>query len=530
MSLRRIPFDSLCLSVVVHECQGLVGASVQRVVQPDETSLVLELYGKGLSRLTVCWHAEYARAHLTESKAKGAEPLMQLCAAARKHLTNGRVAYVRQRGLDRILEIGVTTRDGEYVVVAELMGKHSNLMVVDGAGRIVACGKTVGRGSSSRPVRVGAVYEAPPVRQSKSVTEAVAGDELMGLEGVSPFLADLVRAGFPLEGVQAVFLGGAAAPVLVDRAGAYPVDVSVLGLKGVGTATLSAGLETAFAQRIDEDQFRQARQGLLRQLHRVLDARAAALHGLEAAAHAAETAPLTQTLGELILAYQGTICEGAKDVRVHDYEGKEVTISLDPELSAVENANKMFKRARHAKDRAFEVDEQRKRIQFEHDEVARLLLELEAAVTLAEAESVRSRAEDKLWLNRPVLPQKKEDRPYEGHSVRELVSPAGFRVLYGTNATSNDFLTTRVAKGNDLWFHVRGQNSAHVVLCTRGMPEKVQTADLVFAAQTAVRNSPAKHSSHVPVDYTLKKHVRKPRGSAVGLVVYEREKTLHVDP
>lgn len=102
--------------------------------------------------------------------------------------------------------------------------------------------------------------------------------------------------------------------------------------------------------------------------------------------------------------------------------------------------------------------------------------------------------------------------------------------MYGENATSNDYLTTRVAKPNDIWMHVRGSASAHVVVATDNHPERVGRDVLEFAARVAVRNSVAKHSSYVPVDYTLKKHVRKPRGSAAGYAVYTQEKTLHVEP
>ena len=102
-------------------------------------------------------------------------------------------------------------------------------------------------------------------------------------------------------------------------------------------------------------------------------------------------------------------------------------------------------------------------------------------------------------------------------------------MLYGDNATSNDYLTTKVAKPNDYWFHVRGVTSAHVLLMTQNQPKKVQYEDMMFAAKLAVSKSVSKHSSYVAVDYTLKKYVRKPKKSAPGFVTYSQEKTLHVE-
>ena len=110
-----------------------------------------------------------------------------------------------------------------------------------------------------------------------------------------------------------------------------------------------------------------------------------------------------------------------------------------------------------------------------------------------------------------------------------LMAPGGLTVLYGENAESNDYLTLRVAKPSDWWLHVRGHVSAHVVIQTRNQPEKVSKEALMFAAKVAVQHSSLKHSGYVPVDYTLKKYVRKPRGGPKGTALYTHEKTLHVE-
>ena len=102
-------------------------------------------------------------------------------------------------------------------------------------------------------------------------------------------------------------------------------------------------------------------------------------------------------------------------------------------------------------------------------------------------------------------------------------------MLFGENAESNDYLTLRVAKPDDYWLHVRGSVSAHVVIRTDRHPEKIGKELLVFAAKVAVQNSPSKHSGFVPVDYTLRKYVRKPRGASAGTALYTHEKTLHVE-
>ena len=526
MSLPRIPYDSACLAAVVQECQALVGARLQRVIQPSKDTVVLETYHRGDAWLLVSWSPVHARAYVCKRKPASPADLPGFCAALRKHVQGGRITSVRQRGFDRVLEVAVSTSEGGFLLVAELMGKHSNMVLLDSAGKILACGKSVGRSQSSRPVQTGGTYSPPPFEPRLPLTSAKPGDDLATFEGASPFLRRLIQAGYPLDQVTSLQF----APVDSPNNGAYPFDVALLGYPTVRVPNLSSALENEFEARIQNDEVGTARQALAAQLARVALARETALAGIAEAIATAHDAPRLQRLGELVLAYQGMVSPGADRLDAHDYDGTPVSIRLVADKSPVENANRYFDKAKHAKSRLGEVESQQSRLASELADVRSLLAKLDQALTLAEIEGLKADCEKRHWLHRKQVATAKEDRPYEGFPIRQLVSPGGWTVLYGTNATSNDYLTTKVAKGNDYWFHVRGQNSSHVVLVTQGQPLKVQSPDLVFAAQVSARNSPAKHSSHVPVDYTLKKYVRKPRASAPGAAVYEREKTLHVDP
>lgn len=106
----------------------------------------------------------------------------------------------------------------------------------------------------------------------------------------------------------------------------------------------------------------------------------------------------------------------------------------------------------------------------------------------------------------------------------------GWDIYYGENATSNDYMTTRWSKPADLWLHARAITGAHVVIRGVGDLAHLPPEVLRYAAQLAAAHSDAKHSSYVPVDYTFRRYVRKPRGSGPGRVLYTHEKTLDVDP
>lgn len=529
MSSRHIPYDSLVLAAIVAEGQEWVGARIQKVWQPDPLVIVLSLY-YGVERwLLVSAEAETARAHLVSRRPSPAGDIPAFGATLRKSLTDGRVVFVRQRGLDRILEVGVSSAQGDYQLVAELMGKHSNIMLVDSSRRVVGAAKWVGRSQSRRPVLPGQPYEPPPFDPKPPLTQATAGDDLKQYEGWSPFLGRLLDAGLPLADVQRALVTGHFGAFVAPGHGAYPFDVSRMGWETLSKVGINQALDQAYGERVGQDKLDRAKAALSSQLRRVLAHRARAVEELSRAREAAAQADQTQRLGELVLAYQGAVKSGDTKLEAWDYDGTPVSVPLDPTKSPVENAQSYFSRAKKAKARAEEVDSQHGRIVADRDAIQALLVDVEECQDLERVDELRQFADSRHWLRVEQHAVPKEERPYAGHPVRELVSPAGWRVLYGTNATSNDYLTTKVARPNDLWFHVRGVTSAHVVLQTENKPDRVQRADLMFAAEVAVRNSVSKHSHYVAVDYTLKKYVRKPRGSAAGFATYVQEKTLHVE-
>jgi len=526
----RIPFDSLTLSAVVAEWQIFARAKVQKIIAPNEATIVISVYAGRERHLLLNWSAEFARAHEVSFRPKSAEVLTEFCTALRRNLLGGRIEVIRQRGFDRILEVGISSTSGDFMLVAELMGKHSNVMLVDSAGRVVAAAKWIGRRHSRRPILPNQPYEPPPFEPKPSLLQATPGANLREFEGLSPFLLRLIEAGTPLESIQESVKSDSYQAVIVPGSGAYPVSVAPLGLPETRAESISLALESHFEPASEAAMVEREQRQLAIQLERIVDAKQVALSGLNQALEAAQNSRRIQETGELILAYQAQIETGQTELAVWDYQGEPIKIPLLPDLTPAENADRLFRKARNAKAHAEDVRAQAAVMEADIAELRRLLGDLAIATTLAETGAVRSKADRHKWLTRQTGPTAKEDRPFAGHSVREAQSPGGYRVLYGLNATSNDFLTTKVAKPNDWWLHVRGATSAHVVIQTHNQPLRVGPADIEFAAKIAVRNSVQKHASYVPVDYTLKKYVRKPRGSAPGFAAYSQEKTLHVDP
>jgi predicted ribosome quality control (RQC) complex YloA/Tae2 family protein len=496
------------LEAVLDELRPFVGGKVQGIRQPDELDVAIGLYSgaSGEGMLFLSCHPEFFRAHLIARRPPNQSSPPQFLSALRSRIDGGRLADVRQIDGERVLELEVETPSGRYVLIAELMGKHSNLILVH-EGRVLGAAKWVGRSKSSRPILPGIPYERPPVMQ--------------GPGRRSRFYEQWVQAG----GDPAI-----RQPVLSPGFGAYPASVAPLGLPEVARPSVSSALEQHFAEAVRSREAEALRGSLLASLERVVLAREVALEDLRQAEEAGGRAPQWQRWGELILAYGPSAPLGSALLQAWDYDGSEVAIKLDPELDFKDNANRYFEKAKRAKGRLGVVREQIVRLGTDLAAVRELQGRVQGASELSALRELRDEARKGRWLtDRPVQTKTKEERPYEGHRIRELLAPGGFTVLYGENAEANDYLTLRVARPNDLWLHVRGGVSSHVVIQTRNHPEKVQKETLVWAAEVAVRHSPSKHSGYVPVDYTLRKYVRKPRGAPKGTALYTHEKTLHVD-
>lgn len=507
--MKPLGFDSVSLAAVVDEMQTLVGGRIQKIVQTGELSFGFEIYERGVHWLTISVDPQWCRAHLSTRKPQAIKPAPELCTALRRELVDGWIEGVRQVEMDRILEIGVASPGGDKLLIAELMGRHANLIVTElPTRRTTFAAVTLGAKQSTRPILLGRQYEPPPGERATEPTSPA-------FRRVAEHLPDAA------ERVSK----RAWAPHFHPEIGAYPLPFP----EGISRSSISLALEQWFADREASAGFVQAQRSLAGELRRVAKARRKALAELDRAAEEAADAPKRQQDAELILAYQHQLDPGATELRAPGYDGVERVIPLDPKLSPLENAERLFKKAKKAKTGGEERGQREAQINEELSILDKLLADIDESESQDDIQAIRQEADRRGWLHRHVVAEKKEDRPYEGHSIREVTSPGGYTVLYGTSATANDYLTQRVAKPNDWWLHVRGASGSHVVLKAGKTPERVPKEDLLFAAKIAMKNSAMKHGSYVPVDYVLRKHVRKPRKAPPGAVLVTREKTLFID-
>jgi len=503
----KIPFDALCLECSLTELAPFLGGRMQRFWAVDANTVCIEIYAQQKGYLTISWDVEFGRLTVSSTPPKMALPATPFLTDLRKHLDGQRIVSAQQIGFDRLAELKLS--NGSLMRV-EILGKHSNLIVLDPAGVVLAAAKFLGAKASRRVVLPGQKLGPSQFRGEKPSPE-----------NLPPFL----RAWVSANGFEAAFVRPFR-PVS-GPGGAYPLPLpDFQPINAYGPAAEEHFQNASIRRDLDRQ-----KNSLLGQLRRVELAREVALSELHQAADTASRAREFQVKGELILAYQGQIKPGNQVLEAWDMEGHPVQIPVNPDLTPLENAEKLFKKAKRAKSGESTVRQQIERLQEDLHSLTAILDWVENAEDQATLDKAMVHIQQRGWLHRASPPgNAKEDRPYEGKAIRELLGPHGYKLLYGDNREANDYLTLRVAKPNDWWLHVRGGPSTHVVIQTQNQPTKVPHDVLLFAAKIAAKQSPSKHSSWVAVDYTLKKYVRRPKGAEPGMASYTHEKTLHVNP
>lgn len=570
-----MPLDAICLQALAGELRPqLLGLRIDKIQQPARDQIVLLLRGK---RLLLCAGAGAPRIQLTEMiRDNPAEPPM-FCMLLRKHLTGGRIAALTQPPLERIirLEVDITDdfgRPGQRTLVLEAMGRRSNLILLDGEGRIIDCLRRVdAEMSAARQILPGLYYEPPAPGDRLPVTEETEtgfADRLSAANaerrlddilldsyfGLSPAMArELVfraagetdcrlcgldsggreRLWREIQSFSSAVRESRFTPVCLMRDG-HPADFFCLPVTQYESAaetrifdSFSELLDNFYASREQQERVRQRGADLIRAASTARDRlrRKLALQERDCA----ETLNRDQLriCGDLITANLYRMERGQARLvceNFYDENGGETTVELDPLLTPQQNAARYYKRYAKAKTAEKYLREQMALARRDLDYLESVLEEIGRAETEQDFLDIRGELRDAGFLRR----QGKKEQRRQPAKPREFRTAGGFPVLVGRNNRQNDQLTLRDADRRDIWLHTQKIHGAHVILRTGGA--EVDGDTITEAAKIAAWYSQARGSGSVPVDYTEVKYVKKPAGARPGMVVYSRYRTVNVTP
>ena len=576
-----MPLDALCLSGVVHELQNaLSGAKIDKIYQPGRDEVVLALRAPaGNVKLLLSANPSHPRAHLTQISRENPDKPPMFCMLLRKHLSGARLLELVQPPMERVVDLRLEALDelGDRVerrLVLEAMGRHSNLILLDGEGRIMDCLRRVDSDMSARrQVLPGLFYRLPPAQEKLDPSSldraalesalAAAPEEsqadkwlLDTFGGLSPLICRELafRAGGAtdarlhqmgeggrsrlldeLEGLLRSVQENSFTPVMLEKEG-HPSDFTFQPISQYGPAvscvpfpSFSALLDRFYEQRENQERVRQRGQDLIRSVTNARD-RAARKIGLQKQELAAtRDRERLRQFGDIITSNLHAMEKGMSRLTAADFydpECPQIHIPLDPLLTPQQNAAKYYKEYNKAKTAESILTLQLEKGRRDLDYLNSVL----EAIALAEGErdlqEIRQELTDTGYLRRP---SKARDRGKRVASKpMEFRSSSGLRISVGKNNTQNDLLTTKQAFKSDIWFHTQKIHGSHVILWTEGgQPDLTSIQE---AAQLAAWFSQGRESGKVAVDYTPVKYVKKPGGARPGMVVYTTYETAYVAP
>lgn len=554
-------FDGIVTRAMVRELQDRISlGKIEKVYQPEADELVFHIHTKnGNVKLLASVGSAHARVcFITENPVNPPAPLA-FCMLLRKHLQGGRITEITQKDSERIIEISLETLNElgftmSKKLIFEIMGKHSNIVLVDiASGKIIDSIKRVSFDVNRvRQILPGMIYQYPPAQDkipfleiSAEQLEALPADGkaiLRSVGGIAPAFAEelALRPGVQRSGYLSDVLAAIESPnhadarVYLDESGApidfYPVALSELeeSCTVQHFGDLSSAMEFYFGKKESSNQGRQKSHDLIRSVNVLLDKMYLKKKRLSEDLLKAENSEDLRLYGELLTANIHLIQPGMKSVEVTNYyDGSTVTIPLDVKLSPSKNAQHYFKKYGKSKtaikEKQIQLDENEAEIKY----LESVLSFLENTDDVVEIESIRAELVETGYVRRRRQAGGFKEKKYKPAPYRYTLSN-GMSVLVGRNNKENDILTFKTAGNKDLWLHTKDIPGSHVIVQSGGI--ELDEEAVWEAAAIAAYHSKARTSENVPVDYVQIKYVKKPAGAKPGMVIFTNNRTVYVNP
>ena len=571
--------DGIFMSFLSREIEAVAeGAKVNQVNQPSRDEIILTLHTRdGNKKLLISSRADTPRVNFTAYSAENPQTPPMFCMLLRKHLSSARLKALRQHELERTVFLdfeGISSIGDKTMLTlaVEIMGKHSNCILIDSEGVIIDALRRVDMTlSSKRMVLTALKYELPPSQGKLSllsvepevILRRVLELENSGLDkallstlmGVSPVVCRELSyrvtgaVDFPVADMRDkenerllqeiiklrdFVREGKGTPLMLINSEKKPFDMSFFNIEQYGAFAEKREMGS-FCELLDEyyhtRDTMERMKAHSRDLTKLVSSSISRLsRKLSLQMQELEDTKNREELrirGDLLQANLYRIEKGAPFVDVENFYDENystIRIKLDPAKTPAQNSQKYYKdyaRAKNA-DKILRVQIEKGREE---------LLYLESVLDLIErTETSRdlSQIKQELNLGGYLRTQKTKQKPPSQLPPKEYKTSEGFTVLVGRNNRQNDMLTLKESHKSDLWFHTKDIPGSHTVLRTEG--REVSEKSILEAAAICAYNSKARESSQVPVDFTEIRYVTKPQDAPFGRVIYTHQHTVYVTP
>ncbi len=563
-------FDGFTLKAVIQELNScLINGKITKIYQPLPEEIILGIYcGRTNYALSLNVSVLYSL-HLTTTSKPNPLHAPNFCMLLRKHLIGFKVKNISMPGLERIAIIELEGYNElndlvTYKLIVELMGKHSNIILVNQNNNIIDSLKHFTTFSGSlRNIVPNMPYEFPElnkldINSSNIGLEQVYSSSLLEcfsnyFSGTSKTLLNYsisqleLNNEFNFENFKHLlsYLQDLLIKIQTQQIDCiyFEKDYVLIPTSEINNdLKVNFFLDDYYSQKEQEEEFTQYRNSLLTFISKKLKKIAKKSDEVNQKIQECSKMDKYKLYGELLTnnLYRLNNTHASSIILENYYQQNEpIKIPIDVTLSPSDNAKKYFKKYHKLKNTISIVTIQKEELEKEIDYLESIVYELQIAKNIAELDHIYQEMEDNnLFSRRTPVKQGSKAFQVKNRQKRKLLDKKqsdflsyqidGFTVLVGKNNQENDYLTLKVAKENDIWFHVKDIQGSHVILVVNQKEPSQETINKI-AAITAYY-SKAKQSSNVPVDYTLAKYVKKPSKAKPGMVTYINYQTVNVQP
>ena len=538
-------FDGFFLHHMVEELRAeLLNGRIQKINQPFDQELVLQIRSNRQShRLLLSAHPVFGRIQLTETTFENPAQPSTFIMVLRKYLQGAVIESIEQIENDRIVEITVSNKneigdDIQATLIIEIMGKHSNILLVDkSSNKVLEVIKHIGFSQNSyRTLLPGATYIAPPSTEALNpftikdvkLFEILQTQELTAKNLQSLFQGLGRDTAIELENLLTDdrlskfrdFFKQETNPCLTDKSfSCVPFSTKIEGR----FSSLSQLLDVFYKDKAERDRVKQQASELIRRVENELQKNRQKLKKQEKELQATENAEEFRQKGELLTTFLHQVPNDQDQVVLDNYyTNQPITIVLDKALTPNQNAQKYFKRYQKLKEAVKYLTEL-------IEETKATILYLESVETVLNQAGLDEIAEIREELIQTGFIRRRQREKIQKRKKPEkyLASDGKTIILVGRNNLQNEELTFKIARKEELWFHAKDIPGSHVVISGNLNPSDEVKTD---AAELAAYYSKGRLSNLVQVDMIEVKKLNKPTGGKPGFVTYTGQKTLRVTP
>ena len=555
-------FDGICCKSIVSELNNLiVGGKINKIYEPNKNEIVLDIYNNKKFMLNICIDSSNCRINLTNHLKQNPKQAPNFCMLLRKYITSSKIISIDTYGLDRIVILTLENYNElndlvNFKLIIELMGKHSNIILVNEKDIIIDSLRHIASEQALRTTLPANPYIFPSsdklnlLELSKDTfIKEITKEQSNDLTNICPNLLTGISKSFMTltlnklkindsnfdtndletlyEYIQNIILNKNISCEEFELNGKK--DFTITSSNYTSTTSVNSFIDEFYYNKENNETFISYRNNVLKLILSLLNKSNKKLINIQEKLLECKEMDKYKLYGELITSnlYKINNNINIDSIELENYYDNNnlIVIPLDKTISPSLNAKKFFKKYNKLKTTLDIVSKQQLQVKNEISYLESIVYALENSNNIEDVYQIHDEIEENLLGK---FNNKKESKTKNNTLNLTSINIDGFSVYIGKNNKQNDYITFKLSDKNDLWFHVQGFHGSHVLLKTNGKEINENNPIILKCAKLAALHSKANNENKVSVDYTLIKNIKKPKGSKPGFVVFTNYKTIIV--